>query len=72
MSPDERPRGFGFSRWGRAKRARVRERLKQDPEYRRRYQERSDRLSRAFGLYFAGIGALLVLVLVAWVIAKLA
>ena len=64
--------GFGFSRWARAKRARVRERLTQDPEYRRRYHERSDRLARIFGWYFAGIGALLVLVVVAWVIAKLA
>jgi len=50
----------------------VREHLAQDPEFRRRYQERSDRLARIFGWYFAGIGALLVLVVVAWVIAKLA
>ena len=64
--------GFGFSRWARAKRARVRERLKEHPEYRRHYQERSDRLARMFGWYFAGIGTLLVLVVVAWVIARLA
>jgi hypothetical protein len=64
--------GFGLSRWARAKRARVRERLTQDPEYRRRYQERSDRLARIFGWYFAGVGALVVLAVVAWVIAKLA
>jgi hypothetical protein len=64
--------GFGLSRWARAKRARVRERLKQDPEYRRRYDERSNRLARFFGWYFVGIGALVVLGVVAWVIAKLA
>jgi hypothetical protein len=64
--------GFALSRWARANRARVRERLHQDPEYGRRYDERSNRLARIFGLYFAGIGALVVLMVVAWVIAKLA
>ena len=63
--------GLGFSRWARANRARVRERLRQDPDYRRRYHERSDRLARIFGWYFAGIGAILALVVVAWLIAKL-
>ena len=64
--------GFGFSRWARASQARVRERLQQEPNYRRRYQERSDRLARAFGLYFAGIGLAVALAVVGWVIAKLA
>ena len=63
--------GFAFSRWARASQARVRANL-QDPDYRRRYQARSDRLSRAFGLYFAGMGALVVLAVVGWLIAKLA
>ncbi|MHB8468607.1 MAG: hypothetical protein ACYDCH_02460 [Gaiellaceae bacterium] len=64
--------GFGLSRWGRSNRARVRERIARDPEYRQRYHERSNRLARFFGWYFAGLGALLVVVVVAWVIAKLA
>jgi hypothetical protein len=63
--------GFAFSRWARASQARVRENL-QDPDYRRRYQARSDRLSRAFGLYFAAMGGVLGLVVVGWLIAKLA
>lgn len=64
--------GFAFSRWARASQARVRERLHQDPDYRRQYQERSDRLARAFGLYFAAMGAVLVLVVVGWLIAQFA
>jgi len=64
--------GFAFSRWARASQARVRERLQQDPEYRRQDEERSDRLARAFGWYFAGIGAVLVFFVVGWLIVKLA
>ena len=64
--------GFAFSRWARASQTRVREQLRRDPDYRLRYQERSDRLARALGLYFAGMGALLVLVVVGWLLAKLA
>jgi hypothetical protein len=47
----------GFSRWARAHRAEL---------------EAGDRLARIFTWYFAGIGALLVLVVAAWLIAKLA
>ena len=64
--------GFAFSRWARASQARVRERLKDDPNYRGQYQERSDRIARAFGLYFAGMGAFVVLAVVGWLIVKLA
>jgi hypothetical protein len=63
--------GFVFSRWARGSQARIRHRLQQDPDYRRAYQARSDRLARAFGLYFAGMGAIVVLFVVAWLIAKL-
>jgi len=64
--------GFAFERWARASQARVRERLRKEPDYRRQYQERSDRIARAFGLYFAGMGAIVVLFVVVWVITKLA
>lgn len=64
--------GFLYSRWARAQRARVRERLKTEPGYREEYNRRSDRLSRFFGLYFAACGAVLVLAAIALVIAKLA
>jgi hypothetical protein len=59
-----------FFRWARARYARVHERLA-DPEERRRYNEQSDRLARIFGLYFAVVGALLVLAVLGLVIAKL-
>ena len=62
---------FVFMRWVRARHARIRDRLA-DPEYRRRYQDRSDQLARIFGWYFAAVGGLLVLAVVALFIARLA
>src|ERR671934_1594232 len=47
---------LAFSRWARASQAGVRERLRDDPEFRRSHTERSDRQARAFGLYLASIG----------------
>lgn len=64
--------GFFFSRWDRAQRAGVRERLKTEPDYRKEYNRRSDRIARIFGWYFAGLSAFVVLAAVAWVIARLA
>ena len=64
--------GVVFGRWARGNRARIRERLKADPSYRQRYNERSDRIGRFLGWYFAALGALLVIVVIAWVIARLA
>jgi hypothetical protein len=64
--------GFAFSRWARARRRRVLVRLKDEPGYRRAYNERSDRLARIFGWYFVGAWALLVLAVIALVVAKLA
>jgi hypothetical protein len=49
--------GSGFSRWARAHRAEL---------------EAGDRLARIFAWYFAGIAALLMLVVTAWLIARLA
>jgi uncharacterized membrane protein YidH (DUF202 family) len=49
--------GSGFSRWARAHRSEL---------------ERGDRLAWIFTWYYAGIGALLVVVVAAWLIAKLA
>ena len=64
--------GVIFGRWARRNRARIRERLKADPSYRRHYYERSDRLGRFFGRYFAVLGVLTVVVVVVWVVARLA
>ena len=64
--------GFLHSRWARAQRARVRERLETEPGYREEYNRRSDRIMRIFGWYFAGIGSLVVLAVIAWLIARLA
>jgi hypothetical protein len=64
--------GWAFFRWARASQAKIHAQLQQDPEFRRHYQERSDRIARAFGLYFAGMGALVGVFVVTWVIVKLA
>lgn len=64
--------GFVFSRWARANRARVRARLEREPGYRRHYQERTDRVARLFGWYFAGLGAVTALAVTAWLIARFA
>jgi hypothetical protein len=50
----------------------VRERLETEPGYREVYNRRSDRIARIFGWYFAGLGAFVVLIVVAWLIARLA
>jgi hypothetical protein len=64
--------GVIFGHWARGNRARVRERLRADPSYRKRHDDRSDRLGTFFGRYFAVLGALLALLGVVWVIARLA
>jgi hypothetical protein len=63
---------FLYTRWARVQRARVRERLETEPGYREVYNRRSDRIARIFGWYFAGLGAFVVLIVVAWLIARLA
>lgn len=63
---------FFSSRLARARRARVRERLKTEPGYREESRRRSDRITRIFGWYLAGLSAFVALTVIAWVIARLA
>ena len=61
-----------FGRWARGNRARIQARLRSDRAYRERYNERSTRIARFFGLYFVGLFALLGVFLVIVLIVKIA